>query len=343
MANRVRRVRSRCARPVAPLQVPGSPGGAPPIDFPCRRVAPDATRESRSKVRGHVTRVPSQSQAEGIRHTSPWFNPGRNDQATDTQPQAEPKASHIPAHGSTMGETTISPTPYPSRAEGIRHTSPWFNHGRNDHAADSLPQAKPKASGIPAHGSTLGETTRPPIPNPKPSRRHHTYQPMVQPWAKRPFLRHPTQTEPKASGIPAHGSTLGETTRPPKPTPSRAEGIRHISPWFNPGRNDQATDTLPQAKPKASGIPAHGSTMGETTMPPTPYPKPSRRHHTYQPVGNPRGPSHGRNEGTSNTLPQAKPKASQFRPGHPFNRTGWMSHERTPSALPAEARSGCRP
>jgi hypothetical protein len=154
-------------------------------------------------------RLPTPSQAEGIRHTSPWFNPGRNDQATDTQPQAEPKASHIPAHGSTMGETTISPTPYPNRAEGIRHTSPWFNPGRNDQATET---------------------------NPKPSRRHQAYQPMVQPWAKRPGHRHPT--------------------------PSQAEGIRHTSPWFNHGRNDHATDTLPQAKPKASHISARGESTG---------------------------------------------------------------------------------
>jgi hypothetical protein len=59
----------------------------------------------------------------------------------------EPKASGIPAHGSTMGGMSARRYSIPPRAEGIRYTSPWFNHGRNERAAKvSRPDHKTRMS-----------------------------------------------------------------------------------------------------------------------------------------------------------------------------------------------------
>jgi hypothetical protein len=249
-------------------------------------------------------------------HTvQPVGNPRADLHAHRSSPHPEPKASGIPAHGSTMGEKSAPPTrcPKPSPERGINHASPWGRHG-----------VRPTAA----------------VPRARMNRRHTRSHP-----------------EPKASGIPAHGSTMGEKSAPPTrcPKPSPERGINHTSPWGRHGV--RPTAAVPRARmnrrhtrshpePKASGIPAHGSTMGEKSAPPTRCPKPSPErgiHHT-SPWGRygvrptaavargprPTGPderpphpippraegirytspwfNHGRIERTANPLPQAKPR-----------------------------------
>jgi hypothetical protein len=135
----------------------------------------------------------------------------------------------------------------PPRAEGIRYTSPWFNHGRNERTANPLPQTKPR---------TVHHTYQP-VGNPRArmNDRHTRSHPEpkasgipVQPWAKRAHRQPvaPSQAPNGASNIPARGESTGTDERPPHPIPPRAEGIRYTS-----------------------------STMGETSAPPTRCPKPS--------------------------------------------------------------------